>query len=156
EVLDILASLVDKSLVVVEDRVDEARYHLLETIRQYGRERLDASPESAAVLTRHADYYCALVRTAEPHLITSARPEWVDRIQRELDDLRLVLAWTRAHDRARHVELAGRLGWFWYSSGLWTEGRNWLEGALALSDPQVRDASRAAALFGAGVIASLQ
>ena len=156
DVLDILASLVAKSLVVVEDRVDEARYHLLETIRQYGRERLDASPESAAVLARHANYYCALVRRAEPHLLASTRPEWVDRIQRELDDLRLVLAWTRAHDRPRHVELAGRLAWFWYSSGLWTEGRSWLEGALALTDPNLGDANRAAALFGAGVIASLQ
>ena len=155
-VLDILASLVDKSLVMVEDRVDEARYHLLETIRQYGRERLDASAESGAVLARHADYYCALVCTAEPHLITPARREWVDRLQRELDDVRLVLSWTREHDRARHVEIAGRLGWFWYSSGLWTEGRRWLEEALALSDPQASDAPRAAALFGAGVIASLQ
>jgi DNA-binding SARP family transcriptional activator len=155
-VLDILASLVDKSLVMVEDRVDEARYHLLETIRQYGRELLDASAEPGAVLARHAAYYCALVRTAEPHLITPARPDWVDRIQRELDDVRLVLAWTREHDRARHVELAGPLGWFWYSSGLWTEGRRWLEEALALSDPQAGDAARAAVLFGAGVIASLQ
>jgi len=155
-VLDILASLVDKSLVMAADRPDEARYHLLETIRQYGRERLDASADSGAVLARHADYYSALVRTAEPHLITPARPEWVDRIQRELDDIRLVLAWTRAHDRVRHVELVGRLGWFWYSSGLWTEGRRWLEEALALSDPQACDARRAAVLFGAGVIASLQ
>ncbi len=155
-VLDILASLVDKSLVVVEDRADEARYHLLETIRQYGRERLDASPEAAAVLARHAEYYCALVREAEPYLITPERPRWVDRIQRELDDLRLVLAWTRAHDRMRHVELVGRLGWFWYSSGLWTEGRRWLEDALALSESHAPDARRAAALFAAGVIASLQ
>ena len=155
-VLDILASLVDKSLVMVEDRVDEARYHLLETIRQYGRERLDASAESGAVLARHADYYCTLARTAEPHLITPTRREWVDRLQRELDDIRLVLAWTRVRDPARHVELAGRLGWFWYSSGLWTEGRRWLEEALALADPKASRAARAAVLFGAGVIASLQ
>ncbi|HEX5073062.1 MAG TPA: BTAD domain-containing putative transcriptional regulator [Gemmatimonadaceae bacterium] len=155
-VLDMLASLVDKSLVMVEDRLDEARYHLLETIRQYGRERLDESAESRAVLSRHADYYYALVRAAEPHLITPARAAWVDRIQRELDDVRLVLAWTRAHESARHVEIVGRLGWFWYSSGLWTEGRRWLEEALALSDPKVPNAPRAAVLFGAGVIASLQ
>jgi predicted ATPase/DNA-binding SARP family transcriptional activator len=156
DVLDLLSSLVDKSLVVVEDRADEARYHLLETIRQYARERLDASAEATAVLVRHADFYSALIREAERHFITPARPGWVDRIQRELDDVRLVLAWTRAHDRARHVELAGRLGWFWYSSGLWTEGRRWLEEALPLSEPNPDHAHRARALFGAGVIASLQ
>jgi non-specific serine/threonine protein kinase len=156
DVLDLLSSLVDKSLVVVEDRADEARYHLLETIRQYARERLDTSAEAPAMLGRHADFYAALIREAEPHFITPARPGWVDRIQRELDDVRLVLAWTRAHDRARHVELAGRLGWFWYSSGLWTEGRRWLEEALPLSESKPNDPHRASALFGAGVIASLQ
>ena len=156
DVLDLLSSLVDKSLVVVEDRADEARYHLLETIRQYARERLDASADATAVLARHADFYAALIREAEPHFITPARPMWVDRIQRELDDVRLVLAWTRTHDRASHVELAGRLGWFWYSSGLWTEGRRWLEEALQLSESKPDDAHRARALFGAGVIASLQ
>jgi len=156
EILDLITSLVDKSLVIVEDRADEARYHLLETIRQYGRERLDASSEAAAVLSRHADYFSDLVRSAEPHFITPSRPQWVDRIQRELDDVRFVLAWTRTHDPARHVELAGRLGWFWYSSGLWTEGRRWLEDALSLPVAHTPDARRAAALFGAGVIASLQ
>jgi len=156
DVLDLLSSLVDKSLMVVQDRADEARYHLLETIRQYARERLDASAEAAAVLERHADFYSALIREAEPHFITPARPRWVDRIQRELDDVRLVLAWTRTHDRVCHVELAGRLGWFWYSSGLWTEGRRWLEEALNFSESRSNDAHRAKALFGAGVIASLQ
>jgi predicted ATPase/DNA-binding SARP family transcriptional activator len=156
DVLDLLSSLADKSLVVVEDRADEARYHLLETIRQYGRERLDASPEATAVLRRHADFYSELICEAEPHLITSARPRWVDRIQRELDDIRLVLAWTRAHDPARHVEIAGRLGWFWYSSGLWTEGRRWLEDALAVPESHAPGAHRASVLLGAGIIAALQ
>jgi non-specific serine/threonine protein kinase len=156
EVLDLLAALVDKSLVVTDDHVDEVRYHLLETIRQYGRDRLDTSDEGPAVRTRHADFYSALIRTAEPYFITPERPAWVARIERELDDIRLVLAWTRAHDRSRHVELAGRLGWFWYSSGLWTEGRRWLEDALAFTEAGAPDANRAAALFGAGVIAALQ
>jgi non-specific serine/threonine protein kinase len=155
DVLDLLAALVDKSLVVVRDSLDEARYHLLETIRQYARERLEASPDAEAVPARHADHYVALVRTAEPHLITPERPAWVDRVQRELDDVRLVLAWTRAHDRPRHVELGGRLVWFWYSSGLWTEGRRWLEDAIGLADTEAGEA-RAAVLFGAGVIAALQ
>jgi predicted ATPase/DNA-binding SARP family transcriptional activator len=157
DVLDLLAALVDKSLVVVQDRADEARYHLLETIRQYGRERLDALPEEAErVRARHAAFYANLIREAEPHFITPSRPAWVERVGRELDDIRLVLVWTRAHDHATHVELSGRLGWYWYSSGLWTEGRRWLEEALALPEAQAPNARRAAVLFAAAVIAALQ
>ena len=105
---------------------------------------------------RHARFYANLIRTAEPHLITPRRPEWIDRLQRELDDIRVALAWTRTHDRPAHVEICGRLGWFWYSTGLWTEGRRWLEDALALPEGHVPDARRAGVLFAVGVIASLQ
>jgi predicted ATPase/DNA-binding SARP family transcriptional activator len=156
DVLDLLAALVDKSLVVVRDQVDEARYRLLETIRQYAGERLDESSGGDAARVRHAHFYSALIREAEPHFITPARPMWVARIQRELDDVRLVLAWSRDNDRVLHVELAGRLGWFWYSSGLWTEGRRWVDDALVLPEARSRDARRASVLFAAGVIASLQ
>lgn len=156
DVLDLIAALVDKSLVVVQDRADEARYHLLEAIRQYGRERLDALPEAPDVRARHARYFVELVRAAEPHLVTPERPVWVDRIGRELDDIRLVLVWTRTNDRDTYLELVGRLGWFWYSSGLWTEGRRWLEEALALPEARGPTAGRAAALFALGVIAALQ
>ena len=156
EVLDLVAALVDKSLVVVRDQVDEARYHLLETIRQYAGEQLEASGDRDATRERHAHFYASFIRQAEPHFITPDRPRWVERIQRELDDVRLVLGWSRAQAPALHVELVGRLGWFWYSSGLWTEGRRWLEGALSLPEAQSLDARRATALFAAGVISSLQ
>jgi len=156
DVLDLLAALVDKSLVVVRDQVDEVRYRLLETVRQFAREQLDAGRDAAAVQARHASFYAGLIREAEPHLVTRQRPAWVDRLHRELDDLRLVLAWSRDNDAALHAELAGRLGWFWYSSGLWTEGRAWLEGALPLTDPVAGPADRARVLFAAAVIASLQ
>ena len=156
EVLDLIAALVDKSLVVVREHADEARYHLLETIRQYGRERLDASADGVTVEARHTRFYADLVREAEPHFITARRPVWVERIQRELDDVRTALMWTRVHDPQLHVELAGRLGWFWYSSGLWTEGRRRLEDALSLPDAQRPDSGRAHLLFAAGVLASLQ
>jgi predicted ATPase/DNA-binding SARP family transcriptional activator len=156
DVLDIIAALVDKSLVVVREQVDEARYYLLETIRQYGRDQLARSSDEEAAKARHASFFANLVRTAAPHLITPARPAWVSRLQRELDDLRVALSWARTHDRLTYVELAGLLGWFWYSSGLWTEGRRWIEDALSLPEARVPDHRRAAALFAAGVIASLQ
>ncbi|HUQ80291.1 MAG TPA: BTAD domain-containing putative transcriptional regulator, partial [Gemmatimonadaceae bacterium] len=156
DVLELLAALVDKSLVVVRDQVDEVRYRLLETVRQFAREQLDTGTGAAVVRVRHASFYASLIREAEPHLITRQRPAWVDRLYRELDDLRLVLTWSREHDTALHAELAGRLGWFWYSSGLWTEGRGWLEDALPLTDAVAAPADRARVLFGAGVVASLQ
>lgn len=156
DVLDLIAVLVDKSLLAVRDQADEARYHLLETIRQYGQELLDVVPNGAAARARHADFFGSLVTQAEPHLITPRRPEWVARLHRELDDLRSALAWTYAHEPIRHVEMSGQLGWFWYSSGLWTEGRRRLEDALALPAAQDRSRARARLLFAAGVIASLQ
>jgi non-specific serine/threonine protein kinase len=156
DVLDLIASLADKSLLVVLDQADEARYHLLETIRQYGREFLDVTPNGHAARARHAYFFASLIAEAEPHLITPRRPEWVGRLYRELDDIRAALAWTHAHEPGRHIEMAGQLGWFWYSSGLWTEGRRRLEDALALPHGQPRTQERATLLFAAGVIASLQ
>ena len=155
-VLDLVAALVDKSLVVARDRVDEVRYHLLETIRQYGREQLAASSDEAAVRAAHGAYFARLIRTAAPYLITPERPAWVNRLDRELDDIRAALGWSREHDRPMYVEIAGLLGWFWYSSGLWTEGRRWLEDALSLEEAAAPNRQRATALFAAGVIASLQ
>jgi non-specific serine/threonine protein kinase len=156
DVLDLIAALADKSLLAVRDQADEARYHLLETIRQYGQELLDATPNGTAARARHAYFFADLIAQAEPHLITPRRPEWVARLQRELDDIRLALAWTYTHEPARHIRMAGQLGWFWYSSGLWTEGRRRLEDALALGDARARGHARASLLFAAGVIASLQ
>ena len=154
DVLDTLAALVDKSLVVMRELGDTARYSLLETIRQFAREKLGESDDAASFAERHARAYLALVDDAAPHFITRERPVFAARIQRELDDVRVALAYTRDHTPRDHVRFAGRLGWFWYSSGLWTEGRRWSEGAIAVGDASPPD--RAAVLLGAGVIASLQ
>lgn len=156
EILDLIASLVDKSLVVMREEGGSARYYLLETIRQFSRELLDASGAAQPVLERHARTYTELVRAAEPHLITRDRPEWVARVYRELDNIRVALTHTRAHDTPLHVQIAGMLRWFWYSTGLWSEGRRWLESAIALSATTEPTTDRAKALLGAGVLASLQ
>jgi len=152
DVLDVLAQLVDKSLVVVLELGETARYRLLETIRQFAHEKLSESGGAAEYAGRHALAYARLVSNAAPHFITRDRPIWAAHIQRELDDVRVALAHTREHSPNEHVRLAGQLGWFWYSSGLWTEGRRWSEGAIAIGG----SAGRAAVLLGAGVIASLQ
>ena len=156
EILDVLAALVDKSLVAMREEHGVARYYLLETVRQFAHGLLEHAGGVADVAERHARTCFTLVSDAEPHFITRLRPLWAQRVQREIDNVRAALTFTRDHDIDLHVQLAGRLGWFWYSSGLWAEGRRWLEGAIALSAPRNAAADRARVLFGAGVLASLQ
>lgn len=156
DVLDVLGALVDKSLANLREEEGLARYFLLETIRQFAGEQLDATDEAPDVRARHAEAYLELVAQAEPHFITRDRPRWVARVERELDNVRVALAHLAAHDPGRYVQLAGMLGWFWYSSGLWSEGRRWLEGALDVPRDAVAPVDRARALLGFGVLASLQ
>lgn len=156
DVLDIIGALVDKSLIVMRESEGTARYYLLETIRQYAAQRLEESGNFHRVCSRHARTYADLVAEAAPHLITSKRPQWVPRIHRELDNIRVALACTRDSDIAAHLKLCGDLGWFWYSSGLWSEGRRWQEGAIALPWTDDMRHSRAAVLLGGAVLASLQ
>jgi predicted ATPase/DNA-binding SARP family transcriptional activator len=156
DVLDTLAALVDKSLVVMNEEAGAARFQLLETIRQYAAARLKEAGHFHRVCTRHARTYLQLAAEAAPHLITRDRPHWVERIHRELDNIRIALSCTRDDDVATHLRFLGHLGWFWYSSGHWSEGRKWLEGAIALPAPESARHDRARVLLGAGVLASLQ
>src|SRR5919106_100213 len=156
DVLDTLGALVDKSLVVMKEAEGTARYYLLETIRQYGAARLRESGDYHKVCARHARAYMDLVAEAAPHLITRARPEWVQRIHRELDNLRVALSCTRNEAVHDHLALLGNMGWFWYSTGLWAEARRWYDAAIALPWTEEMGRARAAVLLGAGVIASLQ
>ena len=154
EILDRLAALVDKSLVTMREVEGTGRYRLLETIRQYAADRLAANG-SASVQARHARFNEELLREMEPELITPRRRGAVATVERELDNVRAALLWTRHHDVPLHLRMTGRLTWVWYSLGLWSEGRQWLVDALALPDAQAPTRDRAAALFGAGAIATL-
>jgi predicted ATPase/DNA-binding SARP family transcriptional activator len=156
DVLDTLGALVDKSLVVMRESKGTARYFLLETIRQYAAGRLKDAGEYERVCQRHARTYMELVAEAAPHLITRERPRWVEYIHPELDNIRAALACTRDEDVASHLRMCGDLGWFWYSSGLWAEGRRWQEGAIALPWTDAMRHARARVLLGGAVLASLQ
>jgi predicted ATPase len=94
DAVNILSQLVDKSLVVVDD-ADEAgaHYRLLETIRQYAKEHLEASGEGPGVRRRHADHYVAVAETAGPHLRRREQLTWATAIARDTDNLRAVLDW---------------------------------------------------------------
>ena len=154
--LDVLARLVDRSLVTVREAGGSARYALLETVRQYAAERLRARGEEEALRRRHAGYFYELVAAAEPHLITAQRRPWLDGVHAEIDNIRQALTWTRTADPIGHLRLTGMLCWFWFSTGFWAEGRRWSEEALALPVAAAPTPARARALFAAAVIACLQ
>lgn len=156
DVLDTVAELVEKSLVQMSEADDRARYRLLETVRQYGAERLAERGETHDLQRRHAEYFFALASQAEPHLSTTRRPAWVRRLRDELDNLRQALTWSHEGDEEMHVRLVGLLHWFWFSTGQWPEARQWLRGALTVAAGERPTRDRAALLFSAGSIASLQ
>jgi len=90
-VLDLLSSLVEKSLVLCEDRLEEARYRLLGTIRQYSAERLRESGQEPAVRTQHRNYFVQLAERAEPHLRGAEQQRWLDRLEAEQENLNSAL-----------------------------------------------------------------
>ncbi len=136
EVLDLLTQLTDKSLVVVDTQSGEARYRLLETVRQYGRDRLEETEEAADVRRRHFEWYLGLAETAEPELRGPAQGNWLMRLEVEHENLRASLDWAKkeACSVEAGLRLAGALYRFWLLHGHWSEGRGWLEGALSAID----------------------
>ena len=115
-------------------------------------ERLAAAGEEALVRQQHAAYYLALAEQAEPYLQSAARDPWLARLNLELYNLREALTWCLAHtERAEWgLRLAGALQWFWYFRGYLSEGREWVEKALAQAGPWRCTAMGAKALNAAG------
>ncbi|MDP9356600.1 MAG: helix-turn-helix domain-containing protein, partial [Chloroflexota bacterium] len=130
-----LAVLVDQSLLRKEDDPDgEPRYRMLETVREYALERLDASGEEAAVRDRHAAWCLALAEAAGAVLWTTYDPGVVARLEAEHPNLRAALTWfAQASDGEALLRIGATLGRFWYVAGHAREGRGWLERALALA-----------------------
>jgi non-specific serine/threonine protein kinase len=156
EVLDLVSELVEKSLVEMVEAGDAARYRLLETVREYATERLAERGELEERRLRHAEFFFALAAEAEPHLTTPRRPQWIARLEAELDNFRQTLAWTRHGDPELHLRLVGMLHWFWFATGQWPEARQWLRSALTVPNAERRTRARAAVLFSAGSIATAQ
>jgi predicted ATPase/transcriptional regulator with XRE-family HTH domain len=137
-VLDLMAGLVNKSLVMLDEAEDPeglgGRYHLLETVRHYAREHLTATGEEPALRKRHADCYLALAERAEPALEGPGQREWLDRLEADLDNLRAALCWAREGGQGIYgLRLSGAMRQFWVKHDHWSEGRRWLEEFLVLS-----------------------
>jgi non-specific serine/threonine protein kinase len=156
EVLDLLSSLVDKSLVVFEERATGGRYRLLETIRQYAGDRLLEAGESEAVRMRHGDYFLVLAEEADRHWAGPELDVWLERGTTEHDNLRAALAWCAeaAGGAEPALRLAASLAYFWGMRGYWREGFDCLVRALGRGGVQERTKGRAHALSGAGHLTS--
>jgi predicted ATPase len=150
--LDTLGSLLDKSLV---RRADD-RFWMLETMRAYALERLDELSDASQLRRRHAEYFLALAEQAEPELEKEASPRWLDRLEVENDNLRAALSWfSDDGDNERELRLATALSRFWYVRGHLSEGKDWLEAAVARGDT-ASNSARVAALDGIYLLAHLQ
>ena len=143
--LDLLTHLVDKSLVAVDrEHADELRYYLLETIRQYAREKLAESGEIGPIRDRHLSYFLALAERAEPKVHESEQLQWLDRLEAELDNLRAALEWSLEPGETvvKASRMASSLWWFWFIRG-YPEERKWMERALNTSHAATDPVSRA-------------
>jgi predicted ATPase/class 3 adenylate cyclase/uncharacterized protein HemY len=131
DALDLISRLVDKSLVVTDEEDGETRYGLLETIRQYGLEKLREAGEEALIRDRHRDFHLALAESAAPYLQGPDQSTWLRRLESAHDNLRAALRWSldRANVEAS-FRFAAALDLFWDTHGHITEGRQWLDQIL--------------------------
>ncbi len=158
EVLDILTHLVEKSLTVATQKSDKMRYSLLETIRQYAGEKLIVSGSVDETKDRHLKYFMEWAENAETHLDTSDQLLWLERYKAEHDNLRAALRWSQSKKERGEtgLKLAAACGRYWRLHGHFNEGRTHLSLVLSLAGAKKRSATRAKALFRAGVLAYLQ
>ena len=157
-VLDLLLHLIDKSLVVVDEEAKSqaARYRMLETIRQYAREKLLDSGESEHVRDRHLDFYLKFAEDAEPKLVGADQMTWFNRLDSEHDNLRNALDWSLSENRAeKGLRTAAALYRFWLTRGYWSEGYQRLVGSLRTQGADKRTLARGKALQVAGGFANM-
>lgn len=168
DVLEILTSLADKSLLIHEaGGENEPRFRMLHVLREFGLECLVKAGEAETTRMAHAAYYQAQAREAEPHLTGADQVSWLDRLEREHENLRTALDWLLAEAETdihsergkgqaeQALRLCATLYWFWYIRGYIREGRTFLERALALRE-QVIAPVRARALAASGELAFAQ
>jgi predicted ATPase/DNA-binding SARP family transcriptional activator len=134
-VLELLSQLIDKSLVIAETAGGDARYRMLETVRQYGHEKLHEARESVRVHERHARFFIRLAEEAQPEMKGSEQIRWLDRLEIEHDNLRVALRWALNSEEAEPgLRLVAALDSFWRLRDHVSEGRAWAEQALARAE----------------------
>jgi non-specific serine/threonine protein kinase len=156
DVLEGLGALVEHSLVQQREGDGEPRFSLLQVIREYALEQLDASAEAEVLHRAHATYYARLGDAAELHLVGWEQATWVEQLEREHDNLRAALRWLRDRgELATALRRAVAIGNFWFIRGHYEEGTRWLEDLL--TRPETADpALRVRALYRVYTLASMR
>ncbi|MBN2147485.1 MAG: tetratricopeptide repeat protein [Anaerolineales bacterium] len=155
DILDVLTHLVDKSLVIVEDTSGETRYCMLETIRQYARDRLLDSGEAEMLHNRHLDYFLTFAQHQEAQFHGPAELAALQQLERELDNLRAALDWSLSDVRVeKGLQLIGALWFFWSVQGYWQEGSARSQSVFAYAANAARNLHYVSALFAAGFMST--
>ena len=153
-VLELLSGLVDKSLVVVDERDGLQRYRLMVMLLEYARKRLIETEEKDVFDRVHAEFFLGLA--LESRLEGTEQHVWLERLNAEYDNIRAALDWTLKNNVEMGLRLTGALGRFWLLRGYWAEGRRRLEEALHATGESVHVDGRVTALNAAAYIAEMQ
>ncbi len=156
DVLDLMSRLVDKSLVNVEHSAGESRYHRLETIRQYAREKLFDTDEVVSLRDKHLTYFVGLAERADVELQGRAQKKWLARLEAEHDNLRAALEWSLKSQPEAGLRIAAALREFWDTHGHLTEALKWLGTMLDATKNIPPTPVRVKAVFAAALFSSRQ
>ena len=137
DILDVLTRLVDKSLVNSDTRAGKARFDMLETIRQYARNKLIQSGEIETLRNLHVQYFTGFAEKAGPELWRSGQVEWMDRLEDDHDNLRAAMEWSMCGGCGddyvlNGLRIAASIFTFWMVRGYWSEGLGWIRKLLEL------------------------
>ena len=158
DVLDLLGSLVEKSLVMLDEQGAEPRYRMLETISDYAREKLEQAGSTAETAARHCEHFFALAKSTNKGLQGPEQARWVQRMETELDNTRAALALALAGgvDAFIAVKISVAMQGFWTLRGYLSEGRAAVRAALLLTDVQASPMAQAHALYVGAALAASQ
>lgn len=154
DALDTLSHLVDKSLVFKQEKNNEVRYSMLETIREYAREKLTASGEEENVRDRHLDFFLHLAEEAAPWLLREEELIWLARLKGDYDNLRAALNWSFPHRKNEGLRMVSALLQFWFFYGNLDEWSMWAERLVSASE-DAPAAVRARSLIIGGMLANV-
>jgi non-specific serine/threonine protein kinase len=152
--LDLMTSLVDKSILLRTESDDRVRFRLLETLREYGRQQIEQEAEYQELRRRHAQWYQQLARDAFDAWFSPDQLDWLARIQREMPNIRAALEFSLSEDGTAALVIVAALQPFWMCRGMLREARHWTDRALARA-PREPTRDRVQALFSSALLMPL-
>jgi predicted ATPase len=149
--LDGITSLAEKSLLLHEESGEESRFRMLQVVREFALECLNATKAAAAIQRRHSEYFFNLSQEAEDEMLGPRGAVWIKSLEQEHENLRAALEWCLQNQPETALQITGATWRFWLTHGHVTEGRIWLKRALDLNfAPSI---ARSKSLLGAGTLA---